>query len=67
MNHSRLTYATLLVAASLWCGLIILAPMLAASASPLAEYCYRFFQPVCHQRPERSFFLFGNQLGVCVR
>ncbi len=67
MNLPRATYAVILTGALLWCAAILFAPLLAASSSPLAEYVYRFFQPICHQRPERSFFLFGQKLAVCVR
>jgi uncharacterized membrane protein len=67
MNLARATYAVILAGAILWCAAILLAPLLAASWSPLAEYVYRFFQPICHQRAERSFFLFGQKLAVCVR
>jgi uncharacterized membrane protein len=28
---------------------------------------FTFFSKVCHQRPERSFMLFGAQVAVCVR
>jgi uncharacterized membrane protein len=67
MLTSRTTYFVLLFGAFLWCGLILLAPYLAASSSPFAEFVYRFFQPICHQRPERSFHLVGEKLAVCVR
>lgn len=62
-----MTYSIILLSTCVWCALILLAPVLATSSSPFAEYLYRFFRPICHQRPERSFFLFGEQLAVCVR
>jgi uncharacterized membrane protein len=67
MNLPRVTYTVILVGTISWCAAILLAPLLAANSSPVAEYVYRFFQPICHQRPERSFFLFGEKLAVCVR
>ncbi len=67
MHLPRATYTVILAGTILWCAAILVAPLLAASSSPLAEYVYRFFQPICHQRPERSFFVLGEQLGVCVR
>lgn len=67
MKYPRITYAIVLLGTCAWCALILLAPLLAASSSPWAEYLYRFFRPICHQRAERSFFLFSEQLAVCVR
>ncbi len=67
MNLPRVTYTVILVGAISWCAAILFAPLLAATSSPVAEYVYRFFHPICHQRPERSFFLFGEKLAVCVR
>jgi uncharacterized membrane protein len=31
--------------------------------APLKPLC----RPICHQRPERSFFVYGSQLPVCAR
>ena len=67
MNIQRVTYILILLGTFLWCGTILLAPYLAASSSPLAEFVYRFFHPICHQLPERSFLLFGEKLAVCSR
>ncbi|MER3523412.1 MAG: hypothetical protein C4326_04925 [Ignavibacteria bacterium] len=67
MNLSTRTYTLILFGAILWCAAIVLAPLVASSGSPSAEYLYRFFQPICHQRGERSFFLFEHKLGVCTR
>ncbi len=63
----RTTYVVILFGTILWCSLILLAPYLAASSSPIAEFVYRAFHPICHQLPERSFHLFGAKLAVCVR
>jgi uncharacterized membrane protein len=44
-------------------GLPILAPIQMTTGNPgAAQLLYRVFQPLCHQLPERSFFLFGPQL-----
>src|SRR5271165_6036861 len=56
-------------------ALISLALALAATATPwlmlhspgLALTVQRGFSLVCHQRPERSFFLFGGAVAVCAR
>lgn len=45
------------IAAALWLTMILVAP---AAAFAAGHY-------ICHQRPERSFFLHGRQLPVCAR
>jgi uncharacterized membrane protein len=67
MNTPRTTYAVFLAGTFVWCGAILLAPYLAASASRLAVILYSFFHTICHQLPEHSFRLFGEQLAVCAR
>ncbi|MFZ1702186.1 MAG: DUF2085 domain-containing protein [Pyrinomonadaceae bacterium] len=51
-----------------WTAAIILAPLaktggLTAVSSPL----YSFFSLICHQLPDRSFHIAGEQFGVCSR
>jgi uncharacterized membrane protein len=51
-----------------WVSLILIAPIakangLVAVSSPL----YHFFSYICHQIPARSFFIEGEQFGVCSR
>src|SRR6266581_5653862 len=49
-------------------GLIIGAPLAAASAHPqLASSIYKAFSFVCHQIPDRSFHIAGHQFAVCSR
>ena len=53
---------------ALWTFAIIAAPLakangLAALSSPL----YSFFSYICHQIPDRSFYVLGEQFGVCSR
>ncbi len=67
MDSSRRTYAVILAGSAIWCGVIILAPLLAATSSSLSTLAYQFFHPVCHQLQERSFTLFGEKLAVCSR
>ncbi len=63
----------LLVAALFFCWLsgIVLAPVLHQSGFlPLKEignFLYFFYDPVCHQMPERSFTIAGLPMAVCVR
>lgn len=45
------------IAAALWLTMILVAPPAAFAAGHF----------ICHQRPERSFFLHGRQLPVCAR
>ena len=53
---------------SLWCSLIVAAPWLASNEHKLSSgLIYLFFSKICHQIPERSFFIFGKQLAVCSR
>jgi uncharacterized membrane protein len=64
------TYVVVLVGALLWCGAIVLAPILAVLPEPFAavgNVLYGLFSPVCHQIGERSLEVFGLPLGVCTR
>jgi uncharacterized membrane protein len=48
--------------------LVLGAPLAAANNNPrLALTIYRAFSTVCHQLPERSFFIAGHPLAVCAR
>jgi len=51
----------------IWCLLIVVTPLLVERIPLIAAFLYLFFSPICHQLPERSFFLFGHQLPVCAR
>src|SRR5574338_982213 len=49
-------------------SLIILAPVSAASGHNGVAYAiYRAFGTLCHQIPERSYFIDGHKLAVCSR
>ncbi|HJU91316.1 MAG TPA: DUF2085 domain-containing protein [Pyrinomonadaceae bacterium] len=49
-------------------SLIVVAPVAAASGhSEVAKGIYGAFAVFCHQLPERSYFIDGNQLAVCSR
>ena len=49
-------------------GLIVVAPVAAAGGhSTLARGIYGAFAMLCHQLPERSYFIDGHQLAVCAR
>lgn len=52
----------------LWVGLIVSAPVVAGSGrESLAFVLYHGLGAVCHQIPERAFWLAGHPLGVCAR
>jgi uncharacterized membrane protein len=49
-------------------SLIVVAPLAAASGhNELAAVIYHAFSPLCHQRPDRSYFIAGYQFAVCSR
>jgi uncharacterized membrane protein len=48
--------------------LIVIAPLaLAGGHEQIAQGIYRAFAVVCHQLPERSYFIEGHKLAVCSR
>jgi uncharacterized membrane protein len=54
--------------AILYAGLPWLSPLAKASGHPLiGEFLFRIYTPLCHQLPERSFFVYGHQVGFCHR
>ena len=70
--------ATSFVASAVWAisatiaiailAAIIGAPLIQSSGRPaFALKIYRAFSFVCHQIPDRSFHLYGNQFAVCSR
>jgi uncharacterized membrane protein len=62
-----LVYSLTLGGSLLWIGVIFLAPYLKSQASGLNIFAYAVFEPICHQIPARSLFLFGHPLAVCAR
>jgi uncharacterized membrane protein len=67
INRIRVVYFLTLAGILLWLGLIFLAPYLKSQGSGLNSFVYLIFEPICHQIPARSFFLFGHPLAVCGR
>jgi uncharacterized membrane protein len=61
----------LILILSLWLGGIIIAPVFAASGiywqKYIARLLYFLYQPVCHQFPQRSFYINSFPFTVCVR
>ena len=51
-----------------WIGFIIAPPFFITNGfEQLASQIYTFFSYICHQKPERSFFVLGYQFSVCSR
>jgi len=54
--------------AALYAALPWAAPLAQASGHPLiGELLFRLYTPLCHQLPERSFFICGHQVAFCHR
>jgi uncharacterized membrane protein len=63
-----LVWSVVVGVALAWVGLILAAPLaLARGHNLLALVIYRAFGYLCHQIPERSFYIEGHQLAVCAR
>jgi uncharacterized membrane protein len=50
-----------------WMAAIFAAPYLWSRGGRLALVFYACFSSVCHQIPERSFWVFGHPMAVCAR
>ncbi|MGB9593691.1 MAG: DUF2085 domain-containing protein, partial [Anaerolineae bacterium] len=56
------------VLAAIYAGLPVLSPYLKARGLEFAgQLIFVAYRVACHQRPERSFFLFGHQMAYCQR
>lgn len=65
-----IVYFIFLVFVILWLGIIFLCPYLYSLPhfpKALILLIYMIFKLICHQKPERSYFIFGAQLPVCAR
>lgn len=60
-------YCLLLAGVLVWLALIASAPVARGEQWPGSGLFYLFFHPICHQIPERSFFLGAHPLPVCQR
>jgi uncharacterized membrane protein len=63
----NLPYWVLVAGAALWVSAVLLAPVAKANGWSGAPLVYSFFDPVCHQRPDRSFYCLGEPFAVCHR
>ena len=67
-NRPRIWWLVLTFGVLLFVSLIISAPLLAASRHTASSLnIYHAFGFLCHQLPERSFFIDGHKLAVCSR
>ncbi len=56
------------VLAAVYAGLPVLSPFLKSRGFEFAgQLIFVAYRVACHQRPERSFFLFGQQMAYCQR
>lgn len=63
-----LMWTVLAGGALLLVGLVIAAPLAQANGYRfLAAVLYEAFSHLCHQQPERSFYIAGQQVAVCAR
>lgn len=61
-------WACVAAVALLWAGLIVCAPLTAAGGhEALAFVIYQGLKGICHQMPERAFWIAGHPLAVCAR
>lgn len=67
-NQAFRAWAVALSVAALWLLATISPAVLAAEGdTTVSSALYHFFGYICHQLPDRSFFLDGHKLGVCSR
>ena len=57
-------YNILLLVLAVWCGLIILTPLLMVSDPSAGIMFYKFFSLTCHQLPSRTFSIADITLGL---
>ncbi len=70
MAYARTTYGVILAGTLLWCAGLLLAPACTTAGgelAPVGTAMFGFYQPVCHQIPERSIPFLGSVLGACAR
>lgn len=69
VNHRPLLFwLTALVIVLGFCSMIIAAPLATANGfNQFAFTIYHSFGVLCHQLPERSFFIAGHKFAVCAR
>ena len=67
-RQAGVAWSVIFVIALVWIVLIVSAPIAKESGfSAFANSVYKFFSHLCHQMPERSFYLDAHPLAVCAR
>src|SRR6267142_1248191 len=67
-RHPLLAWLIIAAFALMVSLVIVIAPLAAAGNHNLLAFSiYRTFANVCHQLPERSFYIAGHQFAVCAR
>ncbi|WP_456471767.1 DUF2085 domain-containing protein [Methanocaldococcus sp.] len=67
MNYKK-AYILIVIFYILFYFGIFLAPYLAYKKFYfLSSILYKVYSPICHQLPERSFFIFNHKMAVCAR
>lgn len=65
---SRHWLAVVNLLTAIFAGLPVLAPWLQSRGLDVpARFIYLAYRATCHQRPERSFFIFGEKMAYCQR
>ena len=68
VRYPKIIYLTILLLSVLWCGGVILAPVLAGGHyNYISDFLYSFYEKSCHQLEDRSLTIGGYALGVCSR
>lgn len=67
-RRARAVWLALLVVALVLLASVLIAPLATARGNvTLATVIYKSFNAICHQMPERSFYLHSHPLAVCAR
>lgn len=66
-TKQRLVWLLTIFVSAIILGGAFLAPLGLSSCPSFSRFIYLLYSPLCHQRPERSYFLSGHQLAVCSR
>lgn len=70
MKKSVITYLLILGGTVLWCVALVLPPLLLSAGGAwgvVGIALYHPFHTICHQMPERSMYILGAPLAVCLR
>jgi uncharacterized membrane protein len=70
MKTSVIAYLLILGGAVLWCVALVLPPLFLSAAGAwgaVGILLYHPFHTLCHQLPERSIYILGAPLAVCMR